>query len=648
MHIFELWLLEEDENGRPRWLSRFVRNLARKYDRKLRSQLKSDGSIREPELRDDPEGFLFRIADSLPDNLVAQPDRARSALVWLVDRYLKGGIRLAEDMMGPNSRAMTALAMWADRETRRNLGLSHNIDDYPDLVSLEKVTTRIGQEDAEVPAPQMLRKAMSDPDVAEGTEVVLNTVDALVVRITNYPAARFWGSGTHWCTVPNRDECESYLNMGPLYVILDKNTGSRYQLHAETAQLMDTEDVPVDPERLIQRLPELEDALRKEFDTLAVVAIEGHPSGEVPVSLAWRALRVDSRNAAAWGVLDDKLDRKRTSDELASFLAGRPLEEIRSILDEAVRFGGLDVHNAIARIAAEIGPKLDAARRDLFVAATTRGRPNCDALVGFTDFRMIIGASVDIVTDAMVLDFASELFDCADAGAYYTARIREFLEDLANPTDGRPHLVDAALRQIDPENAVELLWYHYFDTGWEDYEDPVVIALMKRVHDTPQFLARTADDLPDDLLEMLPPETWANAVRAILGYRHFDLNALVRYLLRDPSSPHALGILQNLSPEERIELAVRLGAVPFLPTLLSLLPKAEQDEAVRRIVAIYATRAPEQLPRLHRLIPSPVEKAVEDAYERGEPWAETAREFVQGAGAQAPSRRTMSPTDTAP
>jgi len=54
------------------------------------------------------------------------------------------------------------------------------------------------------------------------------------------------GRGTKWCTAAAKDNMfDQYSEDGPLYVWRDKN-GKKYQFHFETAQFMDSKDVPID------------------------------------------------------------------------------------------------------------------------------------------------------------------------------------------------------------------------------------------------------------------------------------------------------------------------------------------------------------------------------------------------------------------
>lgn len=56
------------------------------------------------------------------------------------------------------------------------------------------------------------------------------------------------GRGTQWCTAATEGDnyFDDYNDEGPLYVMIN-DTGDKYQLHLQSAQLMDARDSPVDP-----------------------------------------------------------------------------------------------------------------------------------------------------------------------------------------------------------------------------------------------------------------------------------------------------------------------------------------------------------------------------------------------------------------
>lgn len=250
------------------WACRFPARIARMYARRLRARLKADDSVPD-HLRDDPECLLRQIFLGLPGTLRAEPLRLRAAFLWVVDRYVSGGIPRCEDILGPDSRTGRALAFWAKRKNRIYFGLPDRLDVFGDLSSFEQATSmRDGTSSAF--EPRIVRKALSDPAVAEGTKIIRDDGEALVVEVTNWPAARFWGSGTSWCTAPNPELCNRYLAKGPLYVLVDKHAGTKYQFHPLSGQFADERDHPAAVGELRRLLPGVIEAMEPESRALLV------------------------------------------------------------------------------------------------------------------------------------------------------------------------------------------------------------------------------------------------------------------------------------------------------------------------------------------------------------------------------------------
>ena len=68
----------------------------------------------------------------------------------------------------------------------------------------------------------------------------------LIMIPTTERASCLIGKGTQWCTAAdNNNMFEQYNQDGPLYVIVNKETNDKYQLHFESQQLMDETDRPI-------------------------------------------------------------------------------------------------------------------------------------------------------------------------------------------------------------------------------------------------------------------------------------------------------------------------------------------------------------------------------------------------------------------
>ena len=79
------------------------------------------------------------------------------------------------------------------------------------------------------------------------------------------------GKGTQWCTAADKSNnmFDSYNNRGKLYVLINKDDDSKYQIHFEDGQLMDSRDRPLPATYFFEHVLEnaaLEDWFQKERD----------------------------------------------------------------------------------------------------------------------------------------------------------------------------------------------------------------------------------------------------------------------------------------------------------------------------------------------------------------------------------------------
>ena len=64
---------------------------------------------------------------------------------------------------------------------------------------------------------------------------------------TSQAAAKYLGQNTRWCTAATKNNMfDEYNKSDKLFVIYDKASGARYQLHIHGGQFMDVKDSPVD------------------------------------------------------------------------------------------------------------------------------------------------------------------------------------------------------------------------------------------------------------------------------------------------------------------------------------------------------------------------------------------------------------------
>jgi hypothetical protein len=125
------------------------------------------------------------------------------------------------------------------RNGKRDL---NSVVDYDELIELVK--------EAE-PKYKAWQEKQEQADAEKGKEVLLDNKSWQVIAIHNKGAACQLGKGTEWCTAaPGLNYFKTYYQPDdPLFFILDKSDGERYQFHFGTKQFMDKQDNDLYPSR---------------------------------------------------------------------------------------------------------------------------------------------------------------------------------------------------------------------------------------------------------------------------------------------------------------------------------------------------------------------------------------------------------------
>ena len=110
-------------------------------------------------------------------------------------------------------------------------------------------------------------KRQEKAQLKQGAEKVLETENVLVIWPQTKKAAQYYGSGTRWCTSSRNHNMFSYYNKkGPLYIIIDKKTNEKFQIHFEKREIRDAEDKSVKSiNNFTIRYPEVLEHFKKEF-----------------------------------------------------------------------------------------------------------------------------------------------------------------------------------------------------------------------------------------------------------------------------------------------------------------------------------------------------------------------------------------------
>ncbi len=180
---------------------------------------------------------------------------------WLAIRYLKGQF-LLEDW----SVAQESLALFHRRAIRNQLA-KKDINAY---TSIHDLRDAVAQFRADVgDAGQMIGTMnMNDPALAarmsqpDQMRLFYDGPDFRVIIPLTEPASKFWGRDTAWCTAwlpPRHNQFNNYNARGPLYILIDKETGEKRQFTFDynPPQFMDRHDRAIDLKGFLREHPNL-------------------------------------------------------------------------------------------------------------------------------------------------------------------------------------------------------------------------------------------------------------------------------------------------------------------------------------------------------------------------------------------------------
>ena len=119
---------------------------------------------------------------------------------------------------------------------------NRDINSYKSLPDLYSVIQQFEGNDDAPTSKQDEQRQIKEKEVKK----VFEDDEWLIMIPTTERASCLIGKGTQWCTAAdNNNMFDHYSEDGPLYVIVNKETNTKYQLHFESQQLMDEKDRPI-------------------------------------------------------------------------------------------------------------------------------------------------------------------------------------------------------------------------------------------------------------------------------------------------------------------------------------------------------------------------------------------------------------------
>jgi hypothetical protein len=182
-----------------------------------------------------------------------QVDPTGKYWMWILTKYLSGGIRRWEDV---EFRVHDALETFNTLKTRgdlRRFNHSSDVNDYDTLADLDRLHNMMY---AQMTNQARDRDTKDDADnlLAKDEIEKMEDDEWTVIMPKTKLAAAYWGSHS-WCTSwPQSNYFERYTSQGPLYILVPKNRAydkEKYQIHVASNQLMDETDTPVSRTELL-------------------------------------------------------------------------------------------------------------------------------------------------------------------------------------------------------------------------------------------------------------------------------------------------------------------------------------------------------------------------------------------------------------
>lgn len=188
-----------------------INYIAANQGSKIESAFQSDNSAKslEPMRAHD---IVAYIANKVP----------KKSLQWVINRYIDHDFFL-EDMEALGNDLDNFFKHFNSYKSHiNNLSKEEFYKSLPTDENIKKTKTRIKK---------------------EGVEKLCNS-DIIILNILNAEAAAYYAAGTKWCT-SNADTFNSYSKNGPIYIIIDKETNKKFQLHMHSGQFKN--EIDIDP-----------------------------------------------------------------------------------------------------------------------------------------------------------------------------------------------------------------------------------------------------------------------------------------------------------------------------------------------------------------------------------------------------------------
>jgi hypothetical protein len=190
--------------------------------------------------------------------LSCDPDPVKKNSQWLLTQILRKQNAMPMEDLRTASETLTKYD-----EMKKARQIPANKSDINSFKSLSDLYLVIRGEVQQIQTADEQEKQ----EMLAQSDVLINDDRILVVSPNTVQAARYWGRNTEWCTAygdakgrhPTRTDnyFDYYNTKGKLYVVIEKENKTYWQLHFESGQFMDVNDTSFPIENLVLKYPEI-------------------------------------------------------------------------------------------------------------------------------------------------------------------------------------------------------------------------------------------------------------------------------------------------------------------------------------------------------------------------------------------------------
>lgn len=184
---------------------------------------------------------------------------------WLLTRYNQEFKKNNNPVIDNNIKNELTIYDTFKKDIEKDIG--KKLDQIKSFNELSEITDQYKDKEASISNRQQRRNIKNE------AEKEYEDDEWLIIVPKTEEASCYYGANTKWCTAGRKDnEFERYAEQGPLFIIINKKTGEKWQFHFETEVFTDDEDSPLTKKELRELNARFPEKVRDAFLNLALKA----------------------------------------------------------------------------------------------------------------------------------------------------------------------------------------------------------------------------------------------------------------------------------------------------------------------------------------------------------------------------------------